>query len=201
MLRSRPGIAQAEARVIEAAGQLGIARANLYPRIGLGASTLWSTNIVNYRHNKGTNEIGTAGPLISMPLFDWGMRIAHKHAQAHLLKAAVLAYRKAVLTGVTEVETDLGNLQQLRERELASIEACKSWQDADRMQHTRRRLGLASELDGTTVTIAQARAEQDLAAARSDRDIAFIALYKALGGAPPLPARDDNAATAATEAQ
>lgn len=201
LLRSRPGIAQAEARVIEAAGQLGIARADLYPRIGLGATTLWSTNIANYRHNQGTNEIGTAGPLISMPLFDWGLRQAHKHAQGHLLKVAVLAYRKAVLTGVAEVETDLGNLQQLRERELASIEACKAWQSAGHAQATRRRLGLASDLDGVTVSVGQARAEQALASARSDRDMAFIALYKALGGAPPLPERDDSAATAATDAR
>ncbi len=199
LLRTRPGIALAEARVIEAAGHLGIARADLYPHIGLGASLVWSLNINRYRRHGGageSNDIGTAGPLISVPLFDWGLRQSRKHAQGHLLKAAVLAYRKAVLTGVTEVETALGSLTQLRQREAASEAACASWKQSADLQRTRRRLGLASDLDSADIHIGQARAQMALTDARMQRDMAYIALYKALGGAPPLPARDDSTATA-----
>jgi len=196
LLRSRPGIAQAEAQVVATAGQLGIARADMYPRIGLGASMLWSANIATYKHNSGTNAIATVGPLIQIPLFDWGMRVSHKVAQGHLLKAAVLNYRKAVLTGVAEVETALGNLQQQRRREQATEAACAAWKQASATQDTRRHLGLSSDLDGADIRIARARAEIQLASARSDRDLAYIALYKALGGAPPLPSRDDSVASA-----
>ncbi len=196
LLRTRPGIAQAEARVVEAAGELGIARANLYPRIGLGASILWSTNITAYHQDPGTNAIGSVGPVIEMPLFDWGMRVSAKHARGHDLRAAVLAYRKAVLAGVADVETALGNLQRQREREAAGEDACHAWDQARDAQRTRRRLGLSSDLDDAEVGIARARAELDLAAARGDRDIAYVALYKALGGAPPLDDSDDSAASA-----
>ena len=196
LLRSRPGIARAEAQVVSAAGQLGIARADMYPRIGLGASMLWSANIASYKHNSGTNAIATVGPLIQIPLFDWGMRVSHKVAQGHLLKAAVLNYRKAVLTGVAEVETALGNLQQQRLREHAIEAACAAWNQAASAQQTRRHLGLSSDLDGADIRIARSRAQIELARARSDRDLAYIALYKALGGAPPLPARDDSVASA-----
>lgn len=200
LLHARPEIAAARARVLEAAGELGIAHADRFPRIGLGASLLWSTNIATYKRHGSTHGIGTIGPLIDIPLFDWGMREAREHAQSHQLKAAALAYRKAVLAGVAEVETALGNLQQQRQREHAGEQAVQAWQQAVQAQHVRRQLGLASDLDGTEVTLSRLQAELGLTAARSDRDVAYVALYKALGGAPPLTAGDDVAPTG-TEAR
>ncbi|GAB3034613.1 efflux transporter outer membrane subunit [Oleiagrimonas citrea] len=199
LLRTRPGIAQAEANVVEAAGELGIAHADLYPHIGFGASMLWSTNIATYKHDGGTNAIGTLGPIIDIPLFDWGMRISHDHAQSHRLRAAVMAYRKAVLAGVADVENALGDLQQQRQRERADARAADAWRRASGSQRVRRRLGLSSDLDTIDARVAYERARLELVAARQDRDLAYVALYKALGGAPPLPARDDHAATAHPE--
>lgn len=193
LLRSRPEIARARARVIQAAGELGIAHANRMPRIGLGTSLLWSTNIATYRPTGGTNDIGTIGPIIDIPLFDWGMRKARETAQSDELKAAVLAYRKAVLAGVADVETALGNLGQQRHREDAIRQVCAVWKNARIVQRTRHRLGLASDLERAKINIASAKAELKLTAARRDRDIGYVALYKALGGAPPLPASDDTA--------
>ncbi len=196
LLRSRPEIARAEARVIQTAGELGIAHADRMPQIGLGTSLLWSTNIATYRPTGGTHDIGTIGPLINMPLFDWGLRKARETAKGDELLAAVLAYRKAVLSGVADVETALGNLQQQRHREDSIKQACAVWNNERQVQRTRRHLGLASDLEGTKIDIASAKAELALAAARRDRDIAYVALYKALGGAPPLPASDDTIAAA-----
>ncbi|MBB6183925.1 efflux transporter outer membrane subunit [Oleiagrimonas soli] len=199
LLRTRPGIAHAEANVLEAAGELGIARADLYPRIGFGASLLWSTKIATYRRDPGTNAIGTVGPILDIPLFDWGMRVSHEHAQSHRLQAAALAYRKAVLTGAAEVEDALGDLQQQREREQAEAQAVADWKQTVDAQRVRRRLGLSSDLDTVNAQIQHAEAELSLIAARQDRDLAYVALYKALGGAPPLPARDDRVNTARPE--
>ncbi len=190
LLRSRPEIARAEAGVVQAAGDLGIARADLYPRIGLGTSLLWSTDVATIRHRSSTNQIGTLGPLIDIPLFDWGMRKAREDARAHQLKAAAMAYREAVLGGVAEVETALGNLQQQRRRENAGVRACRAWETAAGAVRKRRRLGLASDLDAADVDISRARADLNLTAARADRDVAYVALYKALGGAAPPPAGD-----------
>lgn len=191
LLRSRPGIALAEARVLQAAGELNLAHSDLFPHIGLGASVLWSTNIATYRRRGGTNQIGTVGPLIDIPLFDWGMRLAREHAQAHRLKAAVLAYRKAVLEGVADVETALGNLQQQRQRETALDAAVAAWKQAAAAQATQQRLGLSSALDGSALRVQRSHSALQLIDARSQRDIAYVALFKALGGAPPPPAADD----------
>ncbi|MBI1398382.1 MAG: efflux transporter outer membrane subunit [Betaproteobacteria bacterium] len=199
LLRSRPEIASAEARVLEAAGELGIAHADRYPRIGLGTSLLWSTNIASYDLHHGTNDIGTAGPQIDIPLFDWGLREAREHAQSHRLQAAVLAYRKAVLEGVADVETALGKLQQQGQRERDAEQAVAASQQAAQAGRVRRRLGLASDLDGAGVEVSALQANLELTAARSDHDIAYVALYKALGGAPPLPDGDHDVSVTRTE--
>ncbi|SBV41759.1 TolC family protein [Xanthomonas graminis] len=49
LLRRRPDIAAREAEVLRAAGELGIARADRYPSIGLGGAIHWSTNLLSHR--------------------------------------------------------------------------------------------------------------------------------------------------------
>jgi outer membrane protein TolC len=49
---------------------------------------------------------------------------------------------------------------------------------------TLRRVGLADDIDRQASTIALLRAELESAQAEEARNLAFIALYKAFGGAP-----------------
>lgn len=208
LLRSRPEIARAEADVLTAAGKLAIAHADRFPRIGLGGSIDWSTDINNNQRQTSTpNAIESFGPEISIPLFDWGIRLAAEHARDHQLKASVLAYRQAVLQGVREVETALGNVQQQRWREQHSLQAWQALQRADKTMQTRASLQLTSPLDRNESELATYHAALDLAEARAGHDLAYVALFKALGGAP-LPAAGDpdetvsaGAADTATEAR
>lgn len=189
LLRSRPEIARAEANVLRNAGKLGIARADMYPRIGLGGSLIWSTSTLTHR-DAPTHDIASFGPSIDIPLLDWGLRQARKHAQDHLLKASVLAYRQAVLAGVAEVEIALGNLAQQRQREHGSVDAWQALTRAADSEIIRQQLGLVSGIDRATSEIARDQAALDVIDARAARDLAYIALHKALGGAPELPTND-----------
>lgn len=191
LLRSRPEIARAEADVLTAAGELAIAHADRFPRIGLGGSINWSTDIDNNRKRSTTpNAIDSFGPELSIPLFDWGIRLAAQHARDHQLKASVLAYRQAVLQGVSEVETALGSVQQQRLREQHSLLAWQALQRADKAVQSRVTLQLASPLDRNESQLAADQAAIDLANARAAHDLAYVSLFKALGGAP-LPAAGD----------
>ncbi|MGA8278096.1 MAG: efflux transporter outer membrane subunit [Rhodanobacteraceae bacterium] len=183
LLRTRPEIARAQADVLRAAGELGIAHADLYPRIALGGSIEWSTKALSHRRAPA-NRIAAFGPIIDIPLFDWGLRQARVHAEDHLLKASVLGYRKAVMTGVAEVETSLGNLAEQRQREAASAQA---WDALKRVAHgqvTRQHLGLADGMAVADAAIARDQAGIAMLDARAAHDLAYVALYKALGGAP-----------------
>ena len=188
MLRARPEIAGAEAEVIRAAGELGLARKDIYPHIGFGSSIQWSVNIATNHRARNHEGIFSAGPVIDIPLFDWGQRVAAAHAKDHELNAALLAYRQAVLQGVAETEVALGDLEQLRGREQALTQASDASQGGLAATRKRAELGLGSGLDVQDSAIDGHRAELELASAIAARDLAYVSLYKALGGAPmPVP--------------
>lgn len=197
LIRTRPEIARAEADVLQAAGALALAHADLFPSLGIGGSIDWSAEIENnHKYGHGPSGIVSLGPEINIPLFDWGIRLANEHAKDHELKASVLAYRQAVLQGVAEVETALGSLQQQEQREAQSAAAWRALQRVDQSMQTRQRLHLASSLEQTESHIAASEAAVELSDARAAHSLAYIALFKALGGAP-LPRAEQPATPAA----
>ena len=181
LLRTRPDVARDQAAVVRAAGELGIAKADRYPSLAIGGSIVASVSEAE-RVNTNPGAIGSFGPIIDIPLFDWGMRRAQAEAKSEILQAAALAYRKTVLTAVAEVETALAALEQQRLRELASTQAWQALSDvADRTQR-RHQLNLASGLDRAGSDADRDQAELELAVVRTNRAIDYIALCKALGG-------------------
>ncbi|QAU25231.1 TolC family protein [Dyella sp. M7H15-1] len=188
LLRTRPEIARAEADVLRAAGEAGISHADIYPHIGLGSSLDWSLTLLHHHHAIRSGEgIFSAGPVVDMPLFDWGMRIAQAHAKNHELQASVYAYRQAVLQGVAETETAMGDLQQLHLRETAAQQVVQALDGNTTALDKRHSLGLSSALELQDALIAQQNARIELVSARAQRDLAYVSLYKALGGAPLPP--------------
>jgi multidrug efflux system outer membrane protein len=195
LLRTRPEIARARADVLSAAGDAGIARADMFPRLAIGGSVVWSTNLTANRRTND-NAIASAGPLINIPLFDWGLRQSQSHAKNHELKAAVFAYRQAVLEGVSEVENALGALERQRRQEQRSRVVMKALAGERDAATERVRLGLDSPLDQLDSVVASDEADLHGVQAGTARGLAFVSLYKALGGAP-LP--DDAGKQASAE--
>jgi len=189
LLRTRPDIQMAQARVLDAAGALGIARADLYPRLGIGGSLTVASNFANNfsrRNNTPTytQTIFSLGPLIDIPLFDWGQRQAAAHARSDELDAALLAYRQAVLDGLAEAEAALVELDQYRQRREAEERALQA---LDRATGHARQLAaskLSSEFDNADLASRRIQAELALSATALAQDLAFISLHKAVGGAP-----------------
>lgn len=199
MLRSRPEIHQAQAQVLSALGDARIARADRFPRLGLGGSLVKSFNILSRKKHVDEDAIASAGPIIDIPLFDWGMREAKQHAQEHELKAAMLAYRQAVLEGVSDAEQALGELRAQRRREQQSDVAEHALRRVDAAMAKRIDLHLAGPLEREPSRSALAQARIDQLDARTAHDLAYVALFKALGGAP-LPTEGEEAAGASPPA-
>lgn len=183
LLRYRPEIRGAEAEVLKAAADLGIAQAELYPRITLGVSILYAHNLT--QHSRRTSDrIPAIGPAIDIPLFDWGRRRAFADAQKEALDASLMAYRQAVLEGVAETESALSRLQHARERSQQLQTALDASDRRTQAQAVLAGLGLASELDGLAAQREALQQSIALAAAHTSHTLAFVALYKSLGGAP-----------------
>lgn len=189
LVRTRPEIRKAELEILKAAGELGIAHADLYPRLALGGSLTTAWRIVGHTELANADSTVAIGPLIDIPIFDWGARRAVVDARDAALQVAVIGYRKAVLDGVAEVETDLATLAGAGARVDTLARASAALDGADASAATLRRVGLADDVDRAVAASARIDAEIRVAEAENARNLAFIALYKSLGGAP-LPAAE-----------
>jgi len=188
LLRTRPEIRKAELTVLRAAGELGLARADLYPKLALGGSLTSSTRMVGDvdRPNKAIPAIG---PIIQWPIFDWGARHDVVDARDAALQAAVLAYRQSVFEGVAEAQSVMAQLERQRRRVDAGARSVRALEQAAETATRLRSFGLADGADANAAALAAAQARLELALATHDLNLAFIALYKSFGGAlPPLEA-------------
>jgi len=195
LLRQRPDVLHAQAAVINAAGELGLAKADRWPSVAIGGSIIRSYSEAE-RISKSTGAIGSVGPLIDIPLFDWGLRRAKARAKHAELQAAVFGYRHTVLAAVGEVETGLAALEAQRIRVEQGTLALQAEEASARAAHRRAQLGLASALDTADSELQRDQAAVELANAHADHALAYVALCKALGGGVP-PADAPSAAAGA----
>lgn len=191
LLRTRPDVQAAEAAVRKAAAEVGMARSELYPRIAITGSLLYAYNITRNRRTTSDN-VPAIGPTIDIPLFDWGRRRMQVDAQQEALQAAALTYQRTVRGAVAEAEGALSALAAQQNRADALAEAQPALAERVRAGSVQARLGLASEYDGLAAQRAALQAEAEWATAQDARSLAFVALYKALGGAPLPPASADD---------
>ncbi|CAB5681318.1 Cation efflux system protein CusC precursor [Delftia tsuruhatensis] len=188
LLRTRPDIQVAQAGVERAAAELGLARSALYPRFVIAGSLLYSYNITQNLRTTQDNA-PTFGPQIDIPLFDWSRRRSQADASELALQASVQAYRQSVLDGVAEVESALAALAAQRERIAALQASGQVLEQRGQAQERRQALGLDSEFGGLAGRRAALQARSEQATALAAHALAYVALYKALGGAP-LPPED-----------
>lgn len=183
LLRTRPEIQHAELTVLKAAADLGVAKADLYPRLSLGGLLIASAPLSGI--SLGTpHSTAAIGPIIDIPLFDWGARRALVSARDAELRAAELAYRAAVLTGVGEVESALATLKLRGLQVDAANASVQALRRMDELTQTLQKQQLADDLDRNAIRMKSLHAQIDLLQARQAQDLAYVALYKALGGAP-----------------
>jgi NodT family efflux transporter outer membrane factor (OMF) lipoprotein len=186
LVRTRPEIRRAEQNVLHAAGELGIARADLYPKLGLNGSLISSTALTGDldRPNKA---VPLLGPTVQLPLWDWGARRDVVSAREAALSASELAYREAVLEGVAEVETALAQFADKTARGDHVQTTLTLAAQAAQSARTLQRIGLGDGLDTASADLALVELRLAQINARRERSLAYIALYKAFGGVlPPL---------------
>jgi len=190
LLRTRPEIRYAETQVLKAAGELGIAKADMYPRLALGSSLTFAALVKGRTRLGDVNNTFAIGPIINIPLFDWGQRRAVRDAREDQLQAALLAYRQAVLQGAAEVEADLAALHASDERAHGADATAAASENSLVLSEKLQGLGQADGLQLADAKFALTESELDREQARLAHGLAYVALYKALGGAP-LPKDGD----------
>lgn len=179
LLRRRPDLRQAERQLAADTARIGLATADLYPKISLGGSG-------NYFRNdnvRGADSFSfSLGPLISWSFPNIAVaraRIRQAEAQG---EASLATFDGRVLTALKEVEQALTVVATEQDRLDALNEAQERSEKAYRFADQRYRAGsvayldvLVAQGDMLTARSAYAGSVQRLASARVD-------LFKALGG-------------------
>jgi len=181
LLTRRPDLRAAERDVARAWAEGRQAEAELYPVLSLDAALGVESESLDDLFS-GSARAFSVGPSLTAPLFRGGiLRWAVRAADARE-EAARLAYERAVLEALREVEEGLTRVQREGER-LIEVEALREQRrQGEGLARVREQAGLEGEIERAAAESRRLEAERSWVQARTGLALASIRLYKALGG-------------------
>lgn len=193
LLRRRPDIRSAERQVAAQSAQIGVAEADLYPSISVGA-LLGTTDV-----NLGP-ALAATGPLAFItPQFNWnilnyGRLINNIHVQDAKTQELIASYQQKVLTAAQEVQTALRGFL-LSQRQADDLDgSAAAAVSATKVQEKRFRELKADVNRLFTLENARLQAQDNAAVAQGNISLNLINVYRALGGGWELRLSKENCA-------
>jgi NodT family efflux transporter outer membrane factor (OMF) lipoprotein len=180
LLRRRPDIRSAEYTALAESARVGIATADLYPRLSL-AGTL-GVRAANGAGLGADSFFYAIGPRLWLPIFDYGRTRNRIRIEDARFQQSLVAYQDAVLRAAQEVEDGLTGYLKSREAAVFAENAAASAQRSTDIAFTQYREG-AVDFQRVLDALRSLLQEQNaLAETRSAIATELISLYKALGG-------------------
>jgi NodT family efflux transporter outer membrane factor (OMF) lipoprotein len=179
LARQRPDIRASEALLHQASAQVGVATANLYPKVNLSGSI--GFEVVQWSAFPGP-ALWNLGAALAQPLFNGGQLEANRRAAIAAYDQAQAQYRQTVLVAFQNVADALRALEADARALSAQSDAEQSARENLDLTQRQYQLGGASSL---ALLIAQQQyqlARLALAAAQGTRYADTAALFQALGG-------------------
>lgn len=181
LLERRPDILQAEQVMVGANAQIGVAIANYFPRIGLGALFGWEAARPGDLFKNDFNVWSLGASLVG-PIFEGGRLKATVEAQEAFWNESIAQYKKAVTVAFQETSDALIAQQTLvgqresQERQVASL------RESVDLALQRYNAGRATYFEVLEAEQQLFPSQDALAQTQRDQLIAVVNLYKALGG-------------------
>ena len=181
LLERRPDIQQAEAQLVAANAEIGVARAAYFPQVSLsGAGGFQSSALTNLF--SGPAGAWSFGASLTQPIFTGGrLRSGVRLAEARQ-QTAVLSYQQSIQGAFRSVSDGLVAYHKTREFRTQQELLFRSAEDAARLSHLRYTGGVTGYLEVLTNETNAFSAELGLAQARFNELLAVVQLYQALGG-------------------
>lgn len=180
LLQRRPDIRRAERQLAAASASIGVATAELYPKINLAAFI----GLQNMRITDFTplGKSWSAASSLTMPVFNWGKLNANINSKKTQFEQAFLTYQSTVLAAFQEVEDALIAYNKEQERHKALAQAVAANQLAVQLAGERYQKGLTAFIDVLESQTRLYQAQSLLVTSESVLANHLVALYKALGG-------------------
>jgi NodT family efflux transporter outer membrane factor (OMF) lipoprotein len=181
LLQRRPDIAEAEANLLAAHANLDAARAAFLPAIGLtgqgGYSSTQISNLIN-----PTNLAWSVGASLLQTIFDGGRLTSQRDVAKAEETQLIATYRSTVLNALSDVETQLGSVTSLTERQRLTQQQVDSAAEAFRISELQYREGIIDLVTLLTAEQTLFTSQDTLAQVKLARLQADVGLYRALGG-------------------
>jgi NodT family efflux transporter outer membrane factor (OMF) lipoprotein len=143
LLGRRPDVVAARWRAEAAAKRIGAARAQFYPNINLAAYIGQQALYANLLW-KGSSQIGSVGPAVSLPIFEGGrLRAQYRGAQADY-DDAVAAYDTTLVQALQQVADAAASERALSVRLTESRAALEADEEAYKLTRMRYEGGLSN---------------------------------------------------------
>jgi multidrug efflux system outer membrane protein len=187
LLRRRPDIRVSERELAAATANIGVAVADLFPRVTFTGSVGYAAASFDGLGNAGS-ATHLIAPGISWAAFDLGhVRAAIAAARARG-DGALASYEQTVLRALQETEDALVTHARARDRLVQLVAAAGTSQTASRLALLRYENGAVDFLQVLDAERSQLVIEDSLAQSRADTATSLVAVYKALGGGWHAPA-------------
>lgn len=181
LLQRRPDIMSAERKLAAATARIGVAKADLFPRVSL-------SGFLGFAAGRGS-QIGSAaanawalGPRITWPAFDLGSVRARLRGADAQADGALASYEQQVLLALEESQnafTDYGKRQQRLVSLIRQSESSRTAADLAAIRYREGTVDFLVLLDAQRERLA---AEDSQAQAEVELYRGVVAIYKALGG-------------------
>jgi len=181
LLARRPDVRQAEQQLVAANAQIGVAKAQLYPQVGISGFA-GVTGFITSGLNYGPLGVLNVLPFVNLPIFNAGGLLAGVDLAEAQTQEAILRYQQTVQQAFREVADALVEVRKRREFREQQVLLTKTLGDASEVARLRYEGGVSSYLEVLDTERQFFQAELDLTLARRDELSAIVQLYKALGG-------------------
>jgi outer membrane protein, multidrug efflux system len=178
LLERRPDIQQAEATLIAANAQIGVARAQFFPNLSISASAGVSLSSIFATGGKTIYGLGT----LTQPIFEGGKLRGQLQLSQQTKEEMVLNYQKTIASAFRDVSNALIALNKERAHREQQEKLVEAARDATRLARIRYQGGSTGYLEVLTTDSNLYAAELNLVNAQQGEALALVQLYGALGG-------------------
>ena len=181
LLRQRADVRVAERRLAAATARVGVATADLFPRLSLTGFVGFlggdASGLVN-----GDNKAWSLTPSLSWAAFDFGSVRARLKASKAEAEGVAAQYEQAVLLALEDTENALTRYAKQQARLAIVADQAQAARRAEVLAQIRYREGSEDFLTLLDAQRTQLSADDALAAAEAEVNVSVVAVYKALGG-------------------
>lgn len=190
VLRRRPDIRVAERRLAAESALIGVATADLFPRVTLLGGIGLQADAFSGLGDHGS-DTWNLGPRLTWAAFDLGRVRARIKTGDARAAAALAAYERAVLGALEETENALVDFGAERARREFLAASAVASQRAVELAHQRHDAGAADFISVLDAERTLLEAQDRLAASQTRAATALVAIYKAFGGGAPIAAANE----------